>query len=92
MTASQAIYTQSLTDQLVVEGHRVPTFDGRSQQFIDFEELDANLFQVPGAYHDQQSSGEAQLTFKNDRWSLRSADCSTWTAPHAARTTPRSVR
>ena len=41
--------------------------DGRSQQFIDFEELDANLFQVPGAYHDQQSSGEAQLTFKNDR-------------------------
>jgi len=30
----------------------------RSRQepaIIDFEELDANLFQVPGAYHDQQS-------------------------------------
>jgi iron complex outermembrane receptor protein len=62
----QAIYTQSLTDQLSLKviGAYI---HGRSQQFIDFEELDANLFQVPGAYHDQQSSGEAQLTFKNDR-------------------------
>jgi iron complex outermembrane recepter protein len=62
----QAIYTQSLTDQLSLKviGAYI---HGRSQQFIDFEELDANLFQVPGAYHDQQSSGEGQLTFKNDR-------------------------
>jgi iron complex outermembrane receptor protein len=59
-----ATYTQSLTDQLGLKlvGAYV---EGRSQQFIDFEELDANLFQVPGAYHDQQSSGEAQLTFTN---------------------------
>jgi iron complex outermembrane receptor protein len=60
-----ATYTQNLTDQLglkVVAGY----IHGKSQQFIDFEELDSNLFQVPGAYHDQQSSGEAQLTFKND--------------------------
>ncbi len=60
-----ATYTQSLTDQLglkVVAGY----IQGRSQQFIDFAELDQNLFEVPGYYHDQQSSGEAQLTFKND--------------------------
>jgi iron complex outermembrane recepter protein len=59
-------YTQSLTDQLdlkVVGAYG----EGKSQQFIDFEELDANLFQVPGAFHDQQSSGEAQLAFTNDR-------------------------
>ncbi len=59
-----ATYTQSLTDQLglkVVAAY----IEGRSQQFINFAELDENLFEVPGAYHDQQSSGEAQLTFKN---------------------------
>jgi iron complex outermembrane recepter protein len=60
-----ATYTQNLTDQLglkLVGGY----IQGRSQQFIDFAELDQNLFEVPGYYHDQQSSGEAQLTFKND--------------------------
>jgi iron complex outermembrane receptor protein len=58
-------YTQSLTDQLDLKlvGAYVK---GHSQQFIDFEELDENLFQVPGSYSDQQSSGEAQLTFTND--------------------------
>ncbi len=64
-SGASATYTQNLTDQLglkVVAGY----IHGKSQQFIDFDELDANLFQVPGAYHDQQSSGEAQLTFKND--------------------------
>jgi iron complex outermembrane recepter protein len=60
-----AVYTQNLTDQLSLKviGAYI---QGRSQQFIDFDELDANLFQVPGYYHDQQSSGEGQLTFKND--------------------------
>ena len=64
-SGESATYTQSLSDQLALKivGAYV---QGRSQQFIDFEELDANLFQVPGAYHDQQSSGEGQLTFKND--------------------------
>jgi iron complex outermembrane receptor protein len=65
-SGESATYTQSLTDQLslkVVGAYG----EGRSQQFIDFEELDANLFQVPGAFHDQQSSGEVQLTFTNDR-------------------------
>ncbi len=60
-----ATYTQSLTDRLglkVVGAY----IEGRSQQFIDFAELDDNLFGVPAEYHDQQASGEAQLTFKND--------------------------
>src|ERR1700728_2658900 len=64
-SGASATYTQSLTDQLGLK--LVGAYmQGRSQQFIDFEELDAHLFQVPGAYNDQQSSGEAQLTFKND--------------------------
>jgi iron complex outermembrane recepter protein len=58
-------FTQGLTDrlELKVVGAYVK---GHSQQFIDFEELDENLFQVPGSYADHQSSGEAQLTFTND--------------------------
>jgi iron complex outermembrane receptor protein len=58
-------YTQSLTSQLdlkLVGAYR----EGHGQQFINFTELDENLFQVPGLYHDQQASGEAQLTFTND--------------------------
>jgi iron complex outermembrane receptor protein len=64
-SGESAIYTQTLTDQLglkVVGAY----IEGHSQQFINFAELNANLFEVPGAYHDQQSSGEAQLTFHND--------------------------
>jgi iron complex outermembrane receptor protein len=65
-SGESATYTQNLTDQLalkVVGGY----IEGRSQQFINFAELAENLFEVPGYYHDQQSSGEAQLNFKNDR-------------------------
>ncbi len=64
-SGESATYTQTLTDQLdlkVVGAY----IEGRSQQFINFAELNQNLFEVPGAYHDQQSSGEAQLTFHND--------------------------
>jgi iron complex outermembrane recepter protein len=64
-SGESATYTQNLTDQIglkVVAAY----IQGRSQQFINFAELDENLFEVPGAYHDQQSSGEAQLTFKNE--------------------------
>ncbi len=60
-----ATYTQNLTDQLsmkLVAGY----IEGKSQQFINFAEQNLNLFEVPGYFHDQQSSGEAQLTFKND--------------------------
>ena len=60
-----ATYTQSLTKELelkIVGAYR----EGHGQQFINFAESDENLFQVPGRYHDQQSSGEAQLTFTND--------------------------
>jgi iron complex outermembrane receptor protein len=60
-----ATYTQNLSDQLSLKviGAYI---EGRSQQFINFADVDNNLFEVPGAYHDQQSSGEAQLTFKNE--------------------------
>jgi iron complex outermembrane recepter protein len=65
-SGESATYTQSLTDQLglkVVAAY----LEGKSQQFINFAEIDANLFEVPAQYHDQQSSGEAQLNFTNDR-------------------------
>ena len=58
-------YTQDLTSRLalkLVGAYR----QGDGRQFIDFEELNANLFQVPGHYADHQSSGEGQLTFTND--------------------------
>ncbi len=60
-----ATYTQSLTPQLdlkLVGAY----YRGQGQQFINFSELNENLFEVPGHYSDQQSSGEAQLTFSND--------------------------
>jgi iron complex outermembrane receptor protein len=65
-SGESATYTQRLTDQLglkIVAAY----IEGKSQQFINFAEIDANLFEVPAEYHDQQSSGEAQLTFINDR-------------------------
>jgi iron complex outermembrane recepter protein len=60
-----ATYTQTLTpvlDLKVVGAY----YEGHGQQFINFAELDENLFEVPGAYRDHQSSGEAQLTYHND--------------------------
>jgi iron complex outermembrane receptor protein len=64
-SGESATYTQSLTDQLglkVVAAY----IEGKSQQFINFAEMDQNLFEVPAEYHDQQASGEGQLTFKNE--------------------------
>ncbi|HUL18319.1 MAG TPA: TonB-dependent receptor, partial [Steroidobacteraceae bacterium] len=58
-------YTQTLTSQLdlkVVGAY----YEGHGEQFINFAEVDQNLFEVPGMYKDQQSSGEAQLTFHNE--------------------------
>jgi len=60
-----ATYTQELVQNLdlkLVGAYR----DGHGRQFIDFEELDANLFQVPAQYSEHQASGESQLTFTND--------------------------
>ncbi len=57
-----ATYTQNLTDQLslkVVGAY----MEGRSQQFIDFEELNENLFQVPGAFNDQAVLGRSAAGF-----------------------------
>jgi iron complex outermembrane receptor protein len=61
-----ATYTQGLTDALdlkLVGAYR----EGDGRQFIDFEELNANLFQVPAEYSDDQTSGELQLTYTSDR-------------------------
>ncbi len=60
-----ATYTQGLSDALdlkLVGAYR----EGDGRQFIDFEELNANLFQVPAEYSDDQASGEAQLTYTSD--------------------------
>jgi iron complex outermembrane recepter protein len=60
-----ATYTQSLTEALdlkIVGAYR----EGEGRQFIDFDELNANLFQVPAQYSDDQSSGEVQLTYSSD--------------------------
>lgn len=39
-----------------------------TESWIDFETLNDNIFNVLGAYDDNQSSGEAQFNFHNDRW------------------------
>ena len=60
-----ATYTQTLTpvlDLKIVGAY----YEGHGQQFINFAEVDQNLFEVPGAYRDHQASGEAQLTFHNE--------------------------
>jgi iron complex outermembrane recepter protein len=60
-----ATYTQGVApglDLKLVGAYR----DGHGRQFIDFEELDENLFQVPAQYSEHQASGEGQLTFTND--------------------------
>ena len=61
-----ATYTQSFSDALdfkLVGSYR----EGDGRQFIDFEELNANVFQVPAQYSDNQASGEMQLTYTSDR-------------------------
>ena len=60
-----ATYTQSLNDAFdlkLVGAYR----EGDGRQFIDFEELNANLFQVPAEYSDNQASGEAQLSYTGE--------------------------
>jgi iron complex outermembrane recepter protein len=60
-----ATYTQGLLPNLdfkLVGAYR----EGHGRQFIDFEELNENLFQVPAQYSERQASGEGQLTFTND--------------------------
>lgn len=60
-----ATYTQDLTSQLSMKLIGA-YYHGNGQQFINFSDTQENLFEVPGLYKDQQSSGEAQLNFTND--------------------------
>lgn len=39
-----------------------------TKSFIDFETLNAPIFNVLGQYNDNQTSFEAQFNFQNDRW------------------------
>ncbi len=60
-----ATFTQGLgqgLDLKIVGAYR----EGHGRQFIDFAELNTNIFEVPAQYKDRQGSGEAQLTFTND--------------------------
>lgn len=60
-----ATFTQTLSDSLdlkIVGARR----EGEGRQFIDFEELNANVFQVPAQYADDQTTGEVQLTYTSD--------------------------
>ena len=59
-----ATYTQTLSDALAMK--LVGAYSaGHGRQFIDFEELDSNLFQVPAQYREHQASAEGQLTYTN---------------------------
>jgi iron complex outermembrane recepter protein len=60
-----ATYTQSLTSELTLKLIGA-YYEGHGQQFINFSGTANNLFDVDGFYHDQQTSGEAQLTFNTD--------------------------
>jgi iron complex outermembrane recepter protein len=62
---ASATYTQGLGsafDLKIVGAYR----EGEGRQFIDFDELNANLFQVPAMYEDDQTSGEVQLSYDSD--------------------------
>jgi iron complex outermembrane recepter protein len=62
-----ATYTQALSDAWgfkAVAAYR----QGSGRQFIDFDELNLNLFQVPARYSDHQASGETQLSYAGSGW------------------------
>jgi iron complex outermembrane receptor protein len=61
-----ATFTQGFGDTLelkVVGAYR----EGEGNQFIDFDELNGNYFQVPAEYSDDQTSGEVQLTYTGEK-------------------------
>jgi iron complex outermembrane recepter protein len=58
-------YTQNLTSELSLKLVGA-YYEGHGEQFINFSQTAQNLFDVAGQYHDQQSSGEMQLSFTND--------------------------
>ena len=60
-------YTQELSDAWAfkaVAAYR----QGEAHQFINFSELDAPLFQVPGEYADHETTGEMQVTYTGSGW------------------------
>ena len=60
-------YTQELSDAWsfkAVAAYR----QGEAHQFINFSELDAPLFEVPGEYADHETTGEMQVTYTCSGW------------------------
>ena len=60
-------YTQSLAKDVglkLIGAYR----EGEGHQFIDFAELNRNIFQVPAKYNDHQGTGEAQLNWATDHF------------------------
>ena len=59
-------YTQQLSDHLDLKLIGA-YYHGHGQQFINFAEINQNLFEVPAYYQDQQTSGEGNITYTGDR-------------------------
>jgi iron complex outermembrane recepter protein len=60
-------YTQELSDAWslkAVAAYR----QGEAHQFINFSELNAPLFEVPGEYADHETTGEMQVTYTGSGW------------------------
>jgi iron complex outermembrane receptor protein len=60
-------YTQDLGDAWsykAVAAYR----QGLTNQFINFTELDAPWFEVPGHYADHETTGEMQVTYSGSQW------------------------
>jgi iron complex outermembrane receptor protein len=60
-------YTQDFSDALAFKTV-VAYRQGETHQFINFSELDAPWFEVPGSYKDHETTGEMQLTYTGSRW------------------------
>ncbi|MGC2461592.1 MAG: TonB-dependent receptor [Steroidobacteraceae bacterium] len=60
-------YTQEFSDAWsfkAVAAYR----QGEAHQFINFSELNAPLFEVPGQYADHETTGEMQVTYTGSGW------------------------
>ena len=69
ITGYSATYTQGLGaswDLKAVVAYR----EGDGRQFIDFDELNSNLFQVPAQFNDDQTSGELQANYASGQWKV----------------------
>jgi iron complex outermembrane receptor protein len=67
MSGGSAIFDSTLSDNWdlkLIGAYR----ESETDSYIDFEALNQPIFNVLGAYDDNQTSFEGQLNFHNDRW------------------------